>query len=231
MSEKTNFLEATTRKRLGSRDSKRIRDAGGLPAVVYGAGRDPRPIYLPAKEAIRLIEKGEKVYQMGVDGKAPDEHDYVLLRDIQFDYLGTNIVHADFSRVKLTDRVLINAPLHLVGDAPGLKTEGAILLNPLDELELECQVSNIPEYIEVDVSELETNHSITAGEIKLPKPTMVLKTDPDAVVCNIVIQQEIMIETDEEATAVAQAAPELVGAESEGDEGDEGQNEGEGDKD
>ena len=211
MSEKANILGATTRKRLGSRDSKRIRDAGGLPAVVYGGGRSPRPIYLNAKEAIRLIESGEKVYQMGVDGNAPDDQDYVLLRDIQFGYLGTNIVHADFSRVHLTDRVEIRVPLHIVGDAPGLKTVGAIMLNPLDELELECQVSNIPEYIEVDVSELQAGERITAGAVKLPKPTMVLRTDPDAIVFNIVIKGDEE-ESAEAATASGQAAPSVVGA-------------------
>ena len=211
MSEKTNILEATTRQRLGSRDAKRIRDAGGLPAVVYGGDRPPRAIYLNAKEAVTLIERGEKVYQMGVDGNAPDDQDYVLLRDIQFDYLGTNIVHADFSRVHLTDRVLIRAPLRLVGDAEGLKVAGAVMLNPLDELDLECQVSNIPEYIDVDVSALEAGHSITASEVKLPKETMVLKSDPDAVVCNIVIGGEAG-PVGEAADADSQAAPEVVGA-------------------
>jgi large subunit ribosomal protein L25 len=220
MHENAPILQAKPRERLGSRYSQRIREAGGLPAVVYGRGKDPVPVTLEAREAIRHIQSGEKVFRLDLPGtKDKDEGQIVLLKDIQFDYLGTNIVHADLRRVSLTDRVTVRVPVHLLGEAKGLKSAGAILMHPTNEIEIECQVTEIPDFVEVRVDELDVGHAITAADVKLPKASMKLVTDVHSIVAQIVIQQELKVEEAVAVTAEA-AGPEVITAKKkEGEEG------------
>src|SRR5688572_1126775 len=132
MHEKSPELTAKKRERVGSRYSSRIREQGGLPAIVYGHKEEPVPVSLDAREALAHITKGEKVFRLRMDG-TKGEPQTVLLKELQFDYLGSRIVHADFARVSLTDRVTVKVPVHLIGEAKGLKTAGAILMHPTSE--------------------------------------------------------------------------------------------------
>lgn len=206
MSENTPVLVARKRERTGSRYSRRIREQGGLPAVIYGHRQDPVAVTLDAKEALSLILKGEKVYTLEIEG---GDRETVLLRDLQYDYLGTNIVHCDLSRVDLNERVHTRVPIHLVGEAVGLKKSGAILMHAATDIEIECLVTNIPEFIEVDISGLDVGESIQAKDVTLPKETMVLLSDPNSEVAHIVYHS--VTESDAEAETVSeQAAPEVI---------------------
>jgi len=219
MSQETATLQASVRERMGSRYSRRIRENGGLPAIVYGHGEEPMAISLNAREANRHFHHGQKVFQLELEGHKSSEPSYVLLKDLQFDHLGTNIVHCDFARVDLNERVETRVHLEYVGEAKGLDTAGAIMMHPLDSIEIECLITNMPESIEVDVSEMEVGDIIHADEVKLPIDTMVLLTDPKSIVAQIVVQAE---EEDEgEAAAVeAGAEPEVVGKKKEEEEAD-----------
>lgn len=221
MHEKSPVLTAKKRDRVGSRYAARLREQGGLPAIVYGHQQEPVPVALNARDALAHIRKGEKVFRLQVDGDG--EPQTVLLKDVQFDYLGNQIVHADFARVSLTDRVTVKVPVHLIGDARGLKTAGAILMHPTNELEVECTVTEIPEFIEVNVTDLDVDHAITAGDINLPAATMKLKTDRHAILAQIVVQQEVVDAKAEEGTVAAgPAEPEVITAKKKEEEGEGG---------
>lgn len=212
MHEKSPLLKAENRVKQGTRYCNRLRAKGMLPAVVYGRGREPLAITLDMRDAVSHIAKGEKVFRLDFPGTAAkDEGQTVLLKELQFDYLGTNIVHADFARVSLTDRVKAKVPLHLVGEAIGLKQAGAILMHPTNEIEIECVLKDLPDFLEVQIASLDVDHSISAGEVKLPDPSMKLITDKHAIVAQIVIQQEIVVA---EATAATTegASPEVITA-------------------
>ncbi|MBL9031581.1 MAG: 50S ribosomal protein L25 [Phycisphaerae bacterium] len=218
MHEKSPILKATKRDRVGTRYSTRIRERGGLPAVVYGRASQPESVALDAKETLTHIHKGEKVFRIQVEGAK--EAQTVLLKAVQFDHLGTNVVHADFARVSLTDRVSVRVPIHLLGEAKGLKTAGAILMHPTNEIEIECVVTDIPDYIEVGVGDLDVDHQITAGDVKLPGASMKLKTDKHAILAQIVIQQEIVeAKAEEGAVEAGPAEPEVITAKKKDEEG------------
>ena len=219
MHEKSPILTAKVREKLGSRYTRRIREQGDLPAIVYGHKEQPVPVSINAHDAMAHISKGEKVFRLQMDGQR--EPQTVLLKEVQFDHLGTGVVHADFARVSLTDRVTVRVPIHLIGEAKGLKTAGAILMHPTNEVEVECVVTEIPEFLEINISELDVDHAITAGELKLPQPTMKLKTDRHAKVAQIVIQQEIVeVKPEEAAVEAGPAEPEVITAKKkEGEEG------------
>mgnify|MGYP000869511689 CR=1 FL=1 len=209
MHEQAPVLQAKSREKLGSRYSKRVRASGGLPAVMYGHGQAPVAITLDSREAITHFQAGEKVFRIGMPGEKDSQ--IVLLKELQFDYLGTNIVHADFARVDLNERVRTRVAIQLVGEAVGLKQAGAILMHPVSEIEIECLVLEIPDYIEVPINELDVGHAITAGGVKLPSPSMKLLTDQHGMVAQIVIQQEIKV-GEETATAAGAAEPEVLTA-------------------
>ena len=220
MQGKAPTLTATKRERLGSRYTDRVRKQGGLPAVVYGHKEATLSVSLDAREALAHFHKGEKVFTLQIDGGSQT----VLLKDLQFDHLGTNIIHCDLARVSLTDRVTVKVPVHLIGDAKGLKTAGAILMHPTNELDVECRVTDIPDFVEVEITELDVGHAITAREAKLPGADMKLKPDPHSILAQIVIQQELKVEEEAVVDAAAATEPEVITAKKkEGEEGAEGE--------
>ena len=206
MHENAPVLQASPRAKIGSRYAKRFRDGGKLPAVVYGHGQDPVSVVLDSKDTLTHIHKGEKVYTMKIEGEKKDQT--VLLKEVQFDYLGTRVIHADFARVDLTERVRTRVHVNLIGDAVGLKTVGAVLIHPVSEIEIECMVKELPEHIDVDISGLEVDGEIRAGEIKLPSSSMRLITDAKASVAHIMIQKEEVVAPTAEAGAAAPGAAE-----------------------
>lgn len=215
MSHDAVTLSAQPRERTGTRYAKRLRDAGQLPAVVYGHKQDPVSITLDMHETLLHLKRGEKFFELDLGGNK----EYVLLKDLGYGYLGDNIIHADFARVDLDERVDVRVSLHYVGEAKGLKTAGAIMMHPVTELELNCLITNLPEEIEVDTSHMDVGDVIHAGEITLPLETMELITDPDTVIAQMVLKAE-QPEEDEasEVDADAAASPEVIGEKPE--EGD-----------
>ncbi len=205
MHENAPVLNAKVRDRVGSRYAKRIRETGGLPAVVYGHKQEPVTVTLDAKEAVRHIARGEKVFSLDIEG----DRQFVLLKDLGYDYLGTNVIHADFARVDLNERVDTRAHLKFVGEPVGLKKAGAVMMHPVTELAVNCLVTNLPDVIEVDVSGLDVGQAIHAGEIALPVKTMKLLTDPETVVVQV-IMKSASEETGEAATIDGAAQPEVL---------------------
>lgn len=215
MSEQAPLLSATKRERTGSRYARRLRESGSLPAVIYGHKEEPVSITLNMHETVQHLMKGEKFFELDLDGAK----EHVLLKDLGYDYLGDNIVHADFARVNLDERVDVNVHLTFVGEAKGLKKPGAIMMHPHTELELNVLITNLPDHIEVDVSGMDVGDIIHASDVKLPLETMKLVSDEDDIVAQIVMKAE---EEDEDAesgeVSSAAATPEVIGEKKKDDE-------------
>jgi len=208
-------LQAQPRDRVGSRHSRRLRQAGRLPAIIYGHKEAPLAVALDAKDTVKHVLSGERVFSVQMDGVGAKET--VLLKDVQYDYLSKDIIHIDLERVDLNEEVEVNVHLSLVGDAPGLKEEGAVLMSQTSEVLVRCRVSDIVDHVDVDVSSLEIGGAIHAGDIPLGAG-MTLASDPEQVIASIQIQQEEAEGEEVEAEAEG-AEPELV---SEGEEGEAG---------
>ncbi len=205
MNEKAPVLKGEVRERLGSRYSKRLRDAGRLPVVVYGHGKDPASISVDAKETIRYIHDGERVFTIDVAG----EQETVLLRDVQFDYLGDGIIHADLSRVDLDETTHAHVHVVLKGEAVGLKEANTLLLHPITELSIECKLRDLPHEIEVNISDLELDGIIHAGDIEMPKGVTLLSDKEDILAQ--VTHSAAEAASNEEAEVSSDAQPEVVG--------------------
>jgi large subunit ribosomal protein L25 len=208
-------LKAQIRDGSGSKNSAALRQKGMIPAVVYGHKEKPVSIAVSERDFLASLHHGSRLFDVEIVGK----QEKLLIKDVQYDYLGKDVIHADFMRVDLTEKIKISVPIELKGTAKGA-ADGGIVDQHLAQLEVECVVTNIPEAIVVSIKELGIGDSVKAGDIQLPEGVK-LVTDPAAIVlaCHVVMEAK----TTEEAELEAPATPEVIGKEKkeEGEEGEE----------
>ncbi|MFO0962866.1 MAG: 50S ribosomal protein L25 [Phycisphaerales bacterium] len=207
MSKETPVLVAKKREKLGTRYTRRMRDAGQMPANVYGHGAAPLAIALDSREILNALKKGTHVLELKFDdGKS----DTVLVKDLQFGYLGDNVIHLDLARVNLDEVVKVKVHLTFVGAPEASRKPGAILVHEMAEIEISCKVRAIPEEIKVDLSTM--GETLTVAQIKLPAGVAAV-SDPDHIVCRVEVVKE---EAAAEATpAEGKAEPEVLTAKKE----------------
>ncbi|MCI0464562.1 MAG: 50S ribosomal protein L25 [Gemmataceae bacterium] len=206
----TVTLVAQRRQPNGSRVARRLRQAGKIPGVLYGHKEETIVLEVPADELTWAVRHGARVIDLQADGKT----EKALIRDIQFDHLGMEILHVDFTRVSADERIQIEVRLEIRGTAPGV-TAGGLLEQPLHTIEIECLALNVPESIRVTINTLQIGEALHVRDLKLPEGVVAL-TDPDA----IVVQVEAPIAEPEAEAAVAaeQAEPELIGRQAKEEE-------------
>ncbi len=209
----TATLKARIRQQAGSRVAARLRQEGQLPAVVYGHKQDPVSVTLDVREFLDALHRGHRLFNVDIDGGK----ETLLVKDVQYDYLGKNIIHVDFMRVNLNEMVTVQVGIELRGTAQGTH-DGGIVDEVLTHVDIECKVSEIPEVLAVNIKDLSVGQSIHAGQIELPAGTK-LVTDPEAVivVCHeakAAISAEAL---EGEAPEGAAAEPEVI-TEKKGDE-------------
>ncbi|MDP9175992.1 MAG: 50S ribosomal protein L25 [Planctomycetota bacterium] len=201
MAVQTAQVTAKSRPELGSRANKRLRDAGMLPGVIYGHKEAVIPVTLPRKEVVNHLNKGAHLFDLNLDGKS----EKVLIKAVQYDHLGMEVLHVDFARVSLDEKVKVTIPLELRGTPKG-EADGGVLQQIINELEIECLVTDIPDAIRQLVSDMALNDVLHIKDLKLPAGVKVLQ-DEDLIVATV---KEIV----EAAPAVAEegaAEPEVIG--------------------
>jgi large subunit ribosomal protein L25 len=203
-------IAAEPRSALGSRANKRLRDTGKVPGVVYGHKEAVVPVSLPKKELVNHLNHGTHVFDLSLDGKA----EKVLVKEVQYDHLGIEVLHVDFARVSADERVEVTVPLLLKGEPAG-EADGGVLQQIVSELEIECLVTDIPHEIVHNVSEMKLDDVLHIKELKLP-PGVKAMQDEDLVVAQVkTIEEEVAAPAAEEGAA----EPEVIGRKPE--EGEE----------
>jgi large subunit ribosomal protein L25 len=197
-------LKTQPRRDFGSANARRLRKKGLLPAVIYGHKEEVLNVLLPRDELEKAVRKGVHIVDLEHDGKT----EKARIRELQWDHLGKEVLHADFMRVSKDERIVIGVPVHLRGHAPGIG-EGGVLDQPIHVLNVECPVLEIPEQIRVNVDKLKLGDAIHVKELTLP-PNVIAKADPDAVVVQVKAQR-----IEEPAPVAAAAAPAEGAAEPE----------------
>ncbi len=207
-------LEVAPREVLG-KASKRLRKAGFIPGNIFGHHEESQAVQVDAVAFKRLQRSHHLAGIIALRMPGATDGQTVLVRHIQHDPRTGNVIHVDFFRVSLTERINVKVPLHFVGEAPAAKNEGGVLLHLLDALEVECAASDIPEYLEADVSSLaEIDAIIHASDVPLPA-NFTLITDPGEGVAKVAATRAEVAEevapteeaTPAAGTAEASAAP------------------------
>ncbi len=201
-------LNLETRKGTGKGISRRLRREGRLPGIFYFRGAENIPFSVNKKELSTLLGSESGLLNVVFDGK---DQKKCIVREIQFDPLTNAPIHIDFLGITLTEKITVSVPIQLVGVPNGVKNEGGILQHHAREIEVECLPTDIPERIEIDVTELNIGDSIHSSSISLDKVKIL--ADDDMVIANVgaprVIEEEVPEAIgEEEAEAVE---PEVVG--------------------
>jgi large subunit ribosomal protein L25 len=209
MSKETPVLVAKKRDKLGTRYTRRLRAAGELPANLYGHGSEPMAISLNEHETIYALKKGAHVLALKFES---GETDTVLVKDLQFGYLGDNVIHMDLARVNLDEVVTVKVHLSFIGQPEAAKKPGAIIVYDMPDIEVSCKVRDIPEEIKTDLSQL-AGESLTVGMLKLPAGVTPVAGKEETILRIQIMKEEAA--AGEAAAPAAGAAPEVLTAKKE----------------
>ena len=205
----TVSLKATPRTDKGKGVARKLRASGQVPGVIYGRGREPQSLTVNAREFDRLAERvriTSTVIELALDGKTAR----TLIRELQRHPIKRTVLHIDFQELVAGEKVNVSVPLRFVGTPEGVKTGGGILEEIMHHVEVRVDPSNIPDHIDVDVTELTIGHSLHIGDLKLPEGVEVTD-DPEntiAVVTPPKAEEEVAPVAVEGALAAPEAAPE-----------------------
>ena len=184
------LLKASTRRELGSRRVRRLREKGLIPAIVYGHGEPAQAITLSEHELDLALQHGERLLEVDVDGSVQN----VLIKEVQRDTFGQIILHVDLCRVSLDERVEVTVAITLRGTPAG-EVDGGVIQPSVTEIHVECAVAAIPEDIRLLVNHLNVGDSIQLKDLELADDVNLLD-DPEAVLCTC----SVIVEEAEEAT-------------------------------
>ncbi len=206
MAKEVPTIQASTRDRVGSRYSKRLRAAGRLPAVIYGHGSEPLAVHVDEKITIGALKKGLHVINLEIEGKGAET---CLVKDLQFGFMGDDVIHMDLARVNLDEVVTVTVSFEFYGAPDAAKRSGVVIVNELNDIQVSCKVRDIPEHIRIDLTTMHED-TFTAGQLKLPA-NVTLAGDPHAVIVRVqIVKEEAAAEA--AAPGAAAAAPAAAAA-------------------
>lgn len=206
-------LNVSVRQELGTGRVRQLRRSGHTPAILYGHGKANVNLAIPTAEVKAAMRHGSKLVDLkgGLNEKA-------LVRAVQWDCYGVDVLHLDLTRVSEQERVEVTVALELRGDAPGVK-EGGIVNHHLFEVEIECPAGEIPDKLVANLKNLHLGESITLADVPLP-PHVTVLTPLDTMVVSCEAQVAMEGEEPDEAAA-GPAEPEVIGRKAEEEEDSE----------
>ena len=218
----TDFvLHAEKRAEQGKGASRRLRHTGKLPAIVYGAGKDPASITLEHNEIIRHLEK-ETFYSQILTVDLEGAREKVVLRDLQRHPAKQIVLHMDLQRINENEDIRVSIPIHFINEetCPGVKSSGQVS-HQMVEVEITCLPKDLPEFLEIDMAEMDVGDALHLSDIKVPEGVqlsiLAQEGDNDPAVVSIHVART---EEAEEEVEVAE------GEAGEGEPGAEGESEG-----
>ncbi|HTQ37414.1 MAG TPA: 50S ribosomal protein L25 [Pirellulales bacterium] len=196
-------LQADVRDSSGKRNAKRLRAGGKVPAVLYGHGQKTVSLAVPAEQISAAVRHGSRVVKL--KGAANDS---ALIRELQYDTFGLEILHVDFARVSEHERVRVKVPLEIRGQAAGVK-EGGVVEHLIHTVEIECPVSSIPDKVIINVAALKLDDSMSVGQATLPEGAKIV-SGGDEIAVQCLKPKAVEEEATAEPAAEGAVEPELI---------------------
>ena len=190
-------IEVHKREEIGSRDVRSLRKEGKIPGVYYSSdSKKSTPFYMVDSDLISAFKSGAHLYRVSVGGKLRN----VIFKEVQYHPVTDDIIHIDIYGVSLKAKIDIKVPLHLIGEAKGVEIDGGHLTQSLNDIDINCLPTEIPEYIEIDVSEIGLNESLYVKDVTAPE-NVEITTSEDLVVASIthgISDEDLVTETADE---------------------------------
>lgn len=187
------IVKGEVREARGSNDARRLRAAGKLPVSVYGGGQDTVSAIVNLSDLAAILRSDSSVntvFSMNIEGFGETD---VIFHDRQIHPVKGTLIHADLRRIKKGEKIEVTVPLHLVGEPEALNEDGAVLNQALRELKIFCTPGNIPDSIDVDISELTLEHAIHVSDVKV-ESGVEIHEEPETVVASISVVREEELE-------------------------------------
>ena len=197
-------LEVDKRERTGKGGCRQARMRGLIPAVVYGSGKDSVPIQVNRKTFVEMMRKAgseNPILLLKLSDTGQERH--AMIREMQRNPLSRQVIHIDFQRIEMTDKIRVTVPVELTGTAYGVKVEGGLIDFVVREVHIECLPADIPKHLELDVTEMHAGQHAAAKDLKLPAGVTLLD-EPERVIMSVVHART------EEATAEGTVEPEVI---------------------
>ena len=173
-------LEVSERTKLKTKGVKLLRRKGLIPGVLYYSGEKNVNIEVDKSILFHAMQSGQRIFEIEQQGKSQ----FTMIKQVQYHPVTDEVVHLDLMRVRRSEKMTITVPLVLIGDAKGVK-EGGILSQSINQLEINCFPTDVPEQIELNVEDLELNSSMNISDIKLKNDDIEIITDGEVNIVNI----------------------------------------------
>ncbi len=206
------ILETEIRERAGKRPVRKLRREGCVPAVLYGLKQETLHLQVKEKDFELVLRSGGENAVIDLKVTGSGDSTFAVIKDRQFDPVWGKLLHIDFYRVSMTEKLSAEVPVVTVGESAGEKAGGTVE-HILREVTVECLPDRIPESIEIDVTALEIGNSIHARDLSVPEGVKII-TEPDRVVISVIAPRVV----EEEVAAEEAVEPELVGEKEEAEE-------------
>jgi large subunit ribosomal protein L25 len=196
-------LIADIREDQGKGASRRLRHEGKVPAIIYGAGRPPRALVFDHNRVVQQLDN-ESFYSSILNIKVGEKSQAAILKDVQRHPSKPLVMHMDFQRIVEDEEIRMLVPIHFLGEdvAPGVKQEGGKVSHLMTEVDVVCLPRHLPEYLDLDVSELGLDEMLKLSDIPLPEgvsiPALAQGEEADRAVVSIHIIKEVVLEEPEE---------------------------------
>ena len=208
-------LNVDIRKEHGTSASRRIRLQNKLPAVVYHSGVEATPLSVDKISLNKALRTGQMIFEVNVE----DKNQFVLVKEIQYHPVTDEIMHIDFQKVKEDEKISLEVSIRSVGESQGVKL-GGLLTQMLNSVTVKCRPAEIPEFLEIDVTEMEMNTNLCVKDITLPSDVEMITAEDIAVVS----VQEPKQEAEESADSMDDIDSDTEDADSEGSSADSDEN-------
>tara|TARA_Y100000590_G_scaffold115936_1_gene132273 strand:- start:1122 stop:1805 length:684 start_codon:yes stop_codon:yes gene_type:complete len=204
-------LNIQDRTLIGTKGAKALRRNDSIPGVLYYKGEETINVAVDTLALYQAIQSGQRIYEIEIES----DKQYVMIKELQYHPVNDDIIHIDLMRVRRSEKIKIAVPLVLVGDAEGIK-EGGVLSQAMTQIEIECFPTNVPNNIELDITDLEMNNSYSVADLKVVDEDVTILSASDLNVVSIqppaaeeepLVDEEEMIEGEEMEDEESTQAP------------------------
>ena len=185
-------LDVTSRQEMRSKAVKALRKKGMIPGVLYFSGEENVNISIEKSVLFHAMQSGQRIFEIDQDGKSQ----YTMIKQLQYHPVTDEVIHVDLLRVRRSEKVTISVPLVLVGDSIGVK-EGGVLSQSLNQIEISCFPTDVPEQIELNIEDLELNSAKSVADLEIDIEDVDIVTDPSLNIVSITppaSEEEVVVE-------------------------------------
>ena len=189
-------LDVTKRKGTRSKAARALRKGGMIPGVLYYSGEDNVNISIEKSVLFHAMQSGQRIFEIDQEG----ESQYTMIKQLQYHPVTDEIIHVDLMRVRRSEKITISVPLILVGDSIGVK-EGGVLSQSLNQIEISCFPTDVPEQIELNIEDLELNSAKSVADLEIDIEDVDIVTDPSLNIVSITppaAEEEVVEDVDQD---------------------------------